>query len=434
MNYTTFQALKKSSLVIALLAIAFAAAPSGMNHNLAQARADSNTHHTLNHVPAGASAAESSALALPSGFVDEVVIPGLVSPRTWAFAPDGRIFISEAGSDTSQDIRYNSIRVFKNGQLLPERALTLDLCANGERGLLGLAFDPDFETNRYLYMYSTRSIGENCRNQVSRYTVVGDKIDPASERVLIDYILSEVGVHNAGDLAFGPDGFLYVTTGDGGYSTLSPSTNNLNGKILRIKPQSGDAGGYLTTGNPFDSTPGAQTCGPNSYPFGPGPCREVYAYGLRNPWRFAFNTESGDLFAGDVGGGQCEEVNLILPGANYGHPSREGPCGTGAPAAPSGITDPIYAYSHENTPNGTAITGGAFYLGSKAGINYPMEYHHNYFLVDGFQGFIRRLAYNPATARWSPVSPDFATNAFGIIGLKAGPDGDLYYLTFDGSQ
>jgi glucose/arabinose dehydrogenase len=444
MNYPGYFAPKslKATSLLAVLVISFNALAYSAPERTSASVAPSHASHDGSHEIQSA-----TVLSLPAGFIDEPVIGGLGAPRAFVFPPDGRILFTETGSDTSDDINFASIRVFKNGQLLPERAITFNVCGDGERGFLGMELDPDFASNGYIYVYYTRQSesGPACaydtytngqpgpRNRISRLTMVGDVIEPGSERILIDNIITDAGIHNAGDLHFGPDGYLYVSTADGGLRELPSQLNNLNGKILRIKPQPGDAGGYITTGNPFDGVSGAQKCGVGAPPYGPAPCREVYAYGLRNPWRFDVQEASGDIFIGDVGGGSWEEINRLMPGANYGYPGREGaePLPT-----PPGITDPIYAYSHQpqGTTVDTAVTGGAFYTGSvPSSTSYPSEYLNNYFIVDGFQGFIRRLVYDTPTATWNPATPDFATNARGIIGLKQGQDGNLYYMIFDGT-
>ena len=301
-------------------------------------------------LPPRQQASAAGGLTLPSGFVDEVVIPGLLSPRDFVFTPDGRILIAERGSASSSDINVASIRVFKNGALLPTRAVSLDVCGDGERGLLGLALDPNFSSNGYLYVYYTRQAqsGQNCayqtysqglpgpRNRISRLTMTGDTIDPASEVVLIDNIASDSGIHNAGDLYFGADGYLYASVGDSSLSSpVPPSTvymsqdlTRLGGKILRILPSNAAPNGYLTSGNPFDTAPNAWKCGPLANPpgSGSGPCKEIYAYGLRNPFRFTIRPGTSTPFVGDVGGGVWEEIDEITFGGNYGYPQREGPC------------------------------------------------------------------------------------------------------------
>lgn len=391
-------------------------------------------------------------LTLPPGFIDEVAVGGLYSPRAFVFAPDGRIFIAERGSDSSSDQNFYSIRVFKDGALLPTRAITFDTCGDSERGFLGIALDPNFSTNGYLYVYYTRqsppgsgiipcayntytdgTVGP--RNRISRVTMVGDTIDPATERVLVDNIVTDVGYHNAGDLHFGADGYLYASVGEGGISTLAPDTGTLNGKILRLLPTDGDPRGYVTTGNPFDTAPSARYCGPIPPEAGTGPCREVFAYGFRNPFRFDFQPGTSIPFVGDVGGGVWEEVDQVTPGANYGWPTREGPCPSGVncpPVLPSGFADPVYWYAHQAiyTNNDSAVIGGAFYTGTITGTTYPAEYVNNYFFADFVRGFVRRLVYDSGSGSWNAVTPDFGTGGVGIIGLKTGLDGNLYYLNF----
>ncbi len=394
-----------------------------------------------------------SPLSLPAGFADERVVTGLLAPRAAAFAPDGRILILERGSAISNDQNGASVRIFKDGQLLPERALTLDVCGDSERGLLGIALDPDFAANGYVYLYYTRQAtqGAACaynyhpdltglvgpRNRVARFTMTGDTIDAASEVTLIDGIVTSVGYHNAGDLHFGQDGYLYISTGEGGISSLSATNDNLNGKILRILPGKGVAGGYSTAGNPFDAAPGARLCGVELVTFGNGPCREVYALGLRNPFRFTVRPGTNDLYVGDVGGGLWEEVNEMKSGGgNYGWPEREGNCGNGTLCSPPYTTpptyrDPIYAYAHVDAGANvdSAIIGGAFYTGTVGSQPYPAQYVNNYFFADFVRGFIRRMVQNTQDGTWSVPAPDFATGGSGIVGVITGLDGDLYYLT-----
>ncbi len=269
---------------------------------------------------------------LPSGFSDELVVGGLLAPRAFAFLPDGRILILERGTASSNDQNLASIRVFKNGSLLTTRAYSVNTCGDSERGLLGIAADPAFASNGYIYVYYTRqsTIGSACgyntysngapdgpRNRVSRLTMQGDGVIAGSERVLIDNIVTDVGYHNAGDIHFDLDGFLYIVTGDGGISNLAQSNANLNGKVLRILPDSGATGGYTTPGNPFDTASGSRYCGLVPQPGGTGPCREVFATGLRNPFRFSILPNvagisgAGQPIIGDVGGGVWEEISLV---------------------------------------------------------------------------------------------------------------------------
>jgi glucose/arabinose dehydrogenase len=371
-----------------------------------------------------------SPLSLPPGFLDERVVSGLITPRAFVFAPDGRIFIAERGKEGSQDQNFASIRVFKGGSLLPQRAVSFDVCGDGERGFLGLALDPNFSANGYVYVYYTsqRSISPVCnygigtdvpKNRVSRMTMVGDTIDPNSELVLVDNIYSNAGIHNAGDIQFGGDGYLYISTGDAANGSNAKNLSNLNGKILRIQPTSNRY--TIPSGNPYANASNGRLCGTD--PTGDGPCKEIFAYGLRNPFRITIDPVSGDSFAFDVGGGSWEEINRVISGGYYGQPEREGPCQSPSCSAPGSI-DPVYAYQHNdpNSDNDAAIIGGAFYTGT----SYPDSYRNNLFFADFVRGWIKRLVYDQQNGRWNAQS--FATGGDAIIGVRTGPDTNLYYL------
>jgi glucose/arabinose dehydrogenase len=200
--------------------------------------------------------------------------------------------------------------------------------------------------------------------------MTGDVIDPASEKILVDGMTSFHGHHNAGDVGFGKDGKLYVSVGDGGCdyragttacepdNAIAQSLDTLQGKVLRITP-----GGGIPKDNPFV---GAGTARCNHGPVAAGTiCREIYAYGLRNPFRFAFdpNAAGTRLFIDDTGEATWEEVDAASPGANFGWNVREGPCAQGSTTdcgpPPAGMTNPTFAYQHATTGCG-AITGGAF--------------------------------------------------------------------------
>ncbi len=388
-----------------------------------------------------------SAANLPAGFIDEVVYGGLLAPRAFTFLPDGRVLAVERGGAAAPiDANLASIRVFKNGVLLPTRAYTVNTCGDTERGLLGITADPNFANNGYLYIYYTRraTSGPICdhstftngnnngpRNRISRLTMSGDVA--GSELILIDSIVSDGGNHNAGDLHFGADGYLYATTGDGAVMSTSPNTSTLNGKIIRILPT---VGGYSTTGNPYEGSPNAHTCSTINVPLPNGPCLEIFAKGFRNPFRFTMQPNMAGIpgtglpFAGDVGQVTWEEVDQIHAGGDYGWPVREGFCPIDVicnpPYQSGGYDNPVYAYPHmvSNVNLSSAIIGGDFYTG---GAGYPSEYLNNYFFADYVRGFVARLIY--AGGQWIRPAGDFAAIG-GIVQLIRGPDGNLYYLTF----
>jgi uncharacterized repeat protein (TIGR03806 family) len=213
--------------------------------------------------------------------------------------------------------------------------------SGGEAGLLGLCFDPDYDQNGRLYVFYSASSGN--RSVLARLIAVNGIVQTNSLTELLS-IPKTNDFHNGGKLAFGPDGYLYVSVGDDGVAANAQDLTNLHGKILRI-----DGNGNPAPGNPFSSTPGAR--------------EEIWALGLRNVWRFSFDPKNGELWAADVGELSREEIDLILPGRNYGWPAFEG----SAVYDPlvgldySATEPPLYEYDHSV---GQAIIGGFVYRGN----------------------------------------------------------------------
>jgi glucose/arabinose dehydrogenase len=276
----------------------------------------------------------------------------------------GRALVLEKGG---------AVRILQaDGTLLATDALTLSVCTDSEEGLLGAAVDPGFATNGFVYLYYTRNAG-NCAsstgrfNRVSRFTMRGDTIDPASELILLDDMDIPAGNHNGGDLEFGNDGDLYVSVGDGGTNprgsgpSAAQDLSLLNGKILRI----GTTPGAVPPDNPLVGMPNATSCATTGIRASTvARCTQIYDWGLRNPFRFAFdpNTTVTRFFVNDVGQSTWEEVDQGGAGLNYGWDSREGFCDEGSsstcPPTPAGFTDPLTTYNH--TSGCTYITAGAF--------------------------------------------------------------------------
>lgn len=311
--------------------------------------------------------------SVPSGFEDALVT-SVASPTALAWTPDGRLLI------TSQQ---GKLWVHKDGVTLPTPALDLGmrLCANRERGLLGVAVDPGFASNGYLYLFytynklnscSTDNSSSNPVHRVSRFTMTGDTVSTGSERVYLT-IPSPIGGHTSGDVQIGKDGLLYVSVGDGycdyarnsgcaAENDAARDPHTLLGKILRITRD-----GAIPSSNPYRGTNSAR-CNLTGRTSAGTYCQETYASGLRNPFRMAFdpNSSSTRFFINDVGQDAWEEVDLGKSGADYGWNRREGPCvvNTTSGCTPeSGRTDPEFSYKH--SPTGTfaecaSITGGAF--------------------------------------------------------------------------
>ncbi len=335
------------------------------------------------------------AATLPTNFSESQIASGLSNPTAMAFAPDGRLFVCQQGGQ---------LRVIKNGALLSTPFVTLMVDSNGERGLLGVAFDPDFATNQFVYAYYTATTPAT-HNRLSRFTANGDVALAGSEAVILDLNnLSSATNHNGGAIHFGPDGKLYIAVGENANSANSQSLANLLGKILRI-----NADGTIPLDNPM-TFPGI--AGSSS-----GINRAIWAVGLRNPFTFTFQSSSGRMFINDVGQTTWEEINDGILGSNYGWSICEGACSP--PNA--NFRDPLFQYGHgTSATTGCAITGGAFY--NPTTVNFPSEYVGKYFYAEFCSGWIRR--FDPATG----TATAFATGISNPVDLIVTADGSLYYL------
>lgn len=343
-----------------------------------------------------------AAATLSAGFT-ETQISGLSNPTAMAIAPDGRIFVCLQGGQ---------LRVIKNGALLPTPFVTLTVDATGERGLLGVAFDPNYATNRFVYVYYTATTPA-IHNRVSRFTADSTNQDVAvvgSEFVVVDLDPLNATNHNGGAIHFGPDGKLYIAVGENAVPSNSQSLANRHGKVLRLNPD-----GSIPSDNPtsFPNIAGSPT----------GANRAIWAVGLRNPFTFNFQQGTQRLHINDVGSsgaGRREEVNPgtaggTTVGPNYGWPTCEGACAT------SGMTNPIYQY----TPSGEcAITGGAFYNPTTP--TFPAEYIGKYFFSDLCGGWIKMI--DPLSPPPAGTAPSFATGISVPVDIQVANDGSLYYL------
>jgi glucose/arabinose dehydrogenase len=342
----------------------------------------------------GISTAESA--TLPAGFAETRVATGLASPTAMAIAPDGRIFVSEKGG---------TLRVVKNNALLAQPFLTVSVNTDSERGLLGVAFDPDFGSNRFVYVYYTTAAAP-IHNRVSRFTASAtnaDVVQSGSEVVLLDLPTLGAGNHNGGALHFGNDGKLYLGVGENAVRANAQSLSTPLGKLLRF-----NSDGTIPTDNPFYS----QTS---------GTARAIWALGLRNPFTFAVDRATGRIHINDVGESTWEEVDQGVRGSNYGWPQVEGP----DPAGVSGMRYPIYDYQHAGV--NCAIVGAAFYRPYIP--RFPAAYDGRYFFGDLCGGFIRMLSppdYSSAAG--------FATGISSLVDIQVHPDGSLYYLAQGGGD
>lgn len=285
-----------------------------------------------------------------SAFHLEHVVSGLTAPVDLQSARDGshRLFVLE---------QTGTIRIVKKGKLLrrPFLDLTATIESGGEKGLLGLTFHPRYRDNGRFFVNFTRRIDGQLQTVVAEFRVSKDKFNranPGSARTIL-LVNQPFDNHNGGQLAFGPDGYLYISLGDGGSggdpNGYAQRLDSLLGKILRIDVDSTEPY-VIPHDNPFVGVEGAKG--------------EIWAYGLRNPWRFSFDTKTKRLFAADVGQGDWEEVDLITKGGNFGWNVVEGShCyPPDLPCVQTGLIPPIAEYGH---PEGESVTGGYVYRGKR---------------------------------------------------------------------
>ena len=311
--------------------------------------------------------------------------------------------------------RGGKLLVIKNDVILPSPFMVLDVDSNGERGLIGIALDPDFASNNYLYLYYTAKTPA-IHNRISRFTANGDQVLAGSEVILLDLMnLTTATNHNGGAMAFGSDGFLYVAVGDNAQQNSGPQNkDSYRGKMLRLNKD-----GTAPPSNPFFNETGATEVR-----------KRVWSYGLRNPFTFSIQPVTGRIFVNEVGGngiGKREEINdATLGGNNFGWPIGEGTINT------VGYTDPVYNYASTtalSTPFGCAITGGAFF--SPNTTTYPATYLQKYFFQDFCQGWIYYI--DPTVS--NPSATVFATGlTSNTLSITTGFDGNLYYLDRDAKQ
>lgn len=336
----------------------------------------------------------------------DLVLEGLTSPVSMAHAGDERLFIIE---------QPGVIRVIQGNQLLPEPFLDIEERVGddqNEQGLLGLAFHPEYASNGRFFVDYTNNSGDTV---IAEFRVSSEPnvADPDSERILLT-IDQPYGNHNGGQIAFGPDGYLYIGMGDGG-SQADPHNNGqsleaLLGKILRLDVDSGDPYA-IPPDNPFVNGGGRL---------------EIWAYGFRNPWRFSFDRLTGDLFIADVGQDSYEEIDYYAagspPGANFGWNIMEGWfCFNNQNCAMEGLILPITLYGRDE---GCSVTGGYMYRGTE-----NPNLYGNYFFADFCFGTIWGLF--PIDGAWVKTTVANQT-LLQITSFGEDVNGELYVLARQG--
>ena len=312
----------------------------------------------------------------------ETVAENLEVPWGIAFAPDGRIFVTE---------RVGNLRVIENGILNPEPIKILDV-SGFEGGLLGIALDPNFEENHHIYLYYTYNDFLSTYNKLSRFTESNNQL--SNELILLDKIAGG-SIHDGGRIKFGPDGMLYITTGEAGIPDRAQDLNSLGGKILRINPD-----GTIPDDNPFENSP-------------------VYSYGHRNPQGLDWDPVTGKLVISEHGpsgerGFAHDEVNVIEPGKNYGWPKVVGD-----------ETDPSYTSPILHTGDETWAPSGASFYNSD---NIP-QWENKYFIATLRGNHLRMLDLDIENNKVISSEALFQGEFGRLRDASVGPDGNLYILT-----
>ncbi|WP_295223040.1 PQQ-dependent sugar dehydrogenase [uncultured Chryseobacterium sp.] len=322
----------------------------------------------------------------------EEFVTGLTAPVEMVNANDSRMFVVQ---------QNGIIKILQaNGTVNSTNFLNISskITYGGERGLLGLAFHPQYPTNGYFFVYYNDTSGNITVARYTRSSTNPDVADPSTEKIILN-VPKPFDNHNGGSIHFAPDGYLWVVTGDGGSggdpNNNAQNKNSLLGKLLRLDINA--TGAYnIPPGNPFVGIDGAD---------------EVWAYGLRNAWKFNFDTVSGNVMIADVGQGQIEEINrmpLTQSGINYGWRCYEGNSAynTTGCAAQSTMTFPVAAYDHSGGK--CSITGGYVYRGTQ----YP-ALQGRYFFADYCSTQIGSL--NPDDSiTWSAASTGNNFSTFGV--------------------
>lgn len=335
----------------------------------------------------------------PVGFTRNLnYVAALNNATAFAQASDGRLFIAEQGG---------TLKLASNGSV-QATVLTLSVDSQGERGLLGVALHPAFDSNGFIYVYYTATT-PTTHNRVSRFTLSGTTA--ANETVILDLPTLGATNHNGGAIHFGADGKLYVGVGDNAVGSNAQSPATALGKMLRLNDD-----GALPTDNPFVGTRSGQA-------------RYAWADGLRNPFTFGVQPGTGVIHINDVGQGTWEEINLGTAGANYGWPNSEGPDNVG-----SGITAPLFAYGHSAASppgsgpggffTGLAITGGTFY---PTGGAFGAPWAGGYFFADLTSRFVAFLDVTNGNSAYA-----FGSVTGSPVDLLAANDGALLVLTRSG--
>jgi glucose/arabinose dehydrogenase len=371
--------------------------------------------------------------AVPDNFVHETILTGLNEPNSLTTLPDGRVLFTEQ--------RTAKVRMVVNDHIAATDPLLVvpSVVTTGyEQGVQGIAVDPQWPSRPYLYLFHNRTGGFL---RLVRYTASGALTDPNAESltlgspmILINDIPDAATNHNGGTLRFGPDGHLYLSIGEDADQCSAQDSTRLKGNLLRLRvstlPSTGTGPmprAFLVPDTPTLSSPDSNA-------------KLVFAYGLRNPWRFHIDRTTGAILLGDVGEGTYEELDEVRPGDNLGWPFREGnatrspgPCSEPGGSGHGGYDPPIITVNH--SIGAKAILAAGVYRPTGGAATWPVTYHGSCFYSDYALGFLRRLTKSGST--WTTPSPvagqpnatDWATGLTFPVDFVEGRDGSLWCLS-----
>jgi glucose/arabinose dehydrogenase len=384
---------------------------------------------------------EVAAATLPGGFSESVVAGGVTNPTAFAFLPDGRILVAE---------KAGVVKVVSGGAVLSTPLIDISGQVNDywDRGLIGIAADPSFAANGYVYLFFTYENNPAAYSgfktgRLARYTVVGNTASPATEQVILgtlvgagcggypagsDCIPSENPSHSVGNIKFASDGTMFVTSGDGASFNVvddlalrAQSLDSLGGKVLHVTTT-----GAGVASNPFwNGDPNAARS-------------KVWAYGFRNPFRLNLRP-TGIPYVGDVGWQNWEEIDVATAGSNFGWPCYEGTgqqagysskptCQSLYEQGASAVKGPLVTYNHAG--GGGAVVSGIFYTGTA----FPAQYQGAFFYGDYVHGWIRTLTVDAGDSLTSGPTDFAPQGADGPVDIELGSDGAIYYISISTGQ
>ena len=377
-------------------------------------------------------------VVVPDGFHDDLIAAGFSTISNFDFLPDRRVLFVEQTTARIWLVDPTGLTPPDTVGVVPDVQ-----AGGGEAGLIGIAVDPRWPVKPYIYVDYTNITSPNIK--VTRYALTGDldgttgtglDLDLASRHDILADLPDDFPLHNGGTLRFAPDNMLWVAVGDDNVPCAAQDLHELRGKLLRLS--------VLNVPDGPGWAPDIQQITPPDNPYGnPDPrMRLVWSYGLRNPWSYDFDRETGAVVIGDVGNSEYEEIDFATAGGqNFGWPLYEGPFRYEYPLCTYsdtlGLVPPAFSYPHNGSP-AAIILGGVARFDPGATANFPADYMGDVFYADLYDGKIHRLDCEDGTCAPAPPAPGQADSTGWATGvdfptrMRFGPDAGLWFATGSG--